>query len=948
MADGAACVSTERTLVEILIDRIDPDLHQPRGLPRDDEPKLREAVADILATLQVEKGEPVNGRGVREPLKVRRNGERFEIIDGERRWHAARLAGLRRALCEILVLSAEEVLEEQLRRHGVELTPLEEARALARLRDEHKLDLAEIAARTGRGVRLVRQRLALLGLVDEVQAALAGGRITLGVALDLATLAPEAQREAIEPIEREHRGGEPVGLERARWHVERRRLHLAGGGFDIADKSLPGGSCLVCPKRTGVQSELFADGIEHKDQCGDLKCFEQKKAITAKEALARVQAMGIPVVTSAAELKKLFVYGGRQVAHDAPAVDLDERCDLVKPPKTEVWNEGRSGGPDKCTESAHAWEGPCVREDEESEEDLPDDRPAAEAGCEAWMECPHCGAWRECDPPAHHRAAPRGWKPPTWREVLGDALSKVQGKAVKAEATLAAQAPDGTVRELVDRKAALRTLVQAGVIEEKVAKTEIREATPKPPGAMEKWQIENEVAEVAAGDARAQIALRAEKKKPDDVKIWRLLASLILCRSQPLDLLEPAAERRRESTAPKGTKPGDELRSWVAAQKDHGPVRGLVFELLTADTYGEDCQLAIACRAFDVDLEALKKTAASEVKRAAKEKAKKAEERAKAAEAKAAKKASKAPAPVVVEDRDTKPAKGSGPACVVCGRTEDRACEGGCAWADTEATICTCCAEVRDGLLDALDRQEWATDDAADILGDMFGEEPWWKVETATKVIEHAKAKGLVRESAGMLQLVPETSDEKPAAAPEPEPAEECPISWEAVASLAKIAGVPCKLDGHGVGPGEISPANVWRTSRKILATIAEAHPKEVARAALLAQYAVAGADCIDVACALLVGERQVHRAGGTKASGWKYSLKNPPLLATEESAADKLVRLAVQAAGEGCSRKAVLLRLKALAPDAPAGDRDAAITAAITAGKLVEKAGVISAAGAP
>ena len=130
MVDGV-CTITERNIVEIAVDAIDRHPTNPRNLPRDDEPKLRLACADILASIEVgPDGEPVTGRGVRDPIIVRRRaGDRFELVDGARRWHAARFTGLRRLLAEIVVLSDEEALAEQLRQHGVELTPLEEATA---------------------------------------------------------------------------------------------------------------------------------------------------------------------------------------------------------------------------------------------------------------------------------------------------------------------------------------------------------------------------------------------------------------------------------------------------------------------------------------------------------------------------------------------------------------------------------------------------------------------------------------------------------------------------------------------------------------------------------------------------------------------------------------------------------------------------------------------------
>jgi len=56
MADGAACTATDRTLVEVLVELIDRHPTNPRNLPREDEPALRLACADIIGTMQVEAG----------------------------------------------------------------------------------------------------------------------------------------------------------------------------------------------------------------------------------------------------------------------------------------------------------------------------------------------------------------------------------------------------------------------------------------------------------------------------------------------------------------------------------------------------------------------------------------------------------------------------------------------------------------------------------------------------------------------------------------------------------------------------------------------------------------------------------------------------------------------------------------------------------------------------
>lgn len=127
--------------------------------------------------------ESVRAQGLVQPVVVRPLGlGRYELVAGERRWRAARQAGLATVPAlvretgdrdSLLVALVENVARE-------DLSPLEEARAYAVLQDEFALPLAEIAERVGRSKPSVSNRLRLLELPDDVLALLERGALAEG------------------------------------------------------------------------------------------------------------------------------------------------------------------------------------------------------------------------------------------------------------------------------------------------------------------------------------------------------------------------------------------------------------------------------------------------------------------------------------------------------------------------------------------------------------------------------------------------------------------------------------------------------------------------------------------------------------------------------------------------------------------------------------------------
>lgn len=145
-----------------------------------------------------ELAESIRQHGVLQPLLVRRQGDTYELIAGERRWRAARLAGLTSVPAVVrsetdndaqLVLGLIENLQR------TDLDPIEEARGLQRLTEDFGLTHDEIAQRIGKHRVSVSQSLRLLNGCAAIQSAVAAGAITAGHARALIALERESAQE---------------------------------------------------------------------------------------------------------------------------------------------------------------------------------------------------------------------------------------------------------------------------------------------------------------------------------------------------------------------------------------------------------------------------------------------------------------------------------------------------------------------------------------------------------------------------------------------------------------------------------------------------------------------------------------------------------------------------------------------------------------------------------
>jgi len=176
---GALLSSSDRTIdlqddpYEIAVELVDAGPAQPRT--NFDEDSL-ERLADSIRS-----------HGVVQPILVRRRGERYELIAGERRWRAAKIAGLSKIPVVVKEIPDEDLLEialiENIQRE--DLNPIEEAQAYKKLIETVGLTQEALAGRLGRDRSYITNYLRLLRLPADIQQLVKQGTLTTGHARTL-------------------------------------------------------------------------------------------------------------------------------------------------------------------------------------------------------------------------------------------------------------------------------------------------------------------------------------------------------------------------------------------------------------------------------------------------------------------------------------------------------------------------------------------------------------------------------------------------------------------------------------------------------------------------------------------------------------------------------------------------------------------------------------------
>lgn len=282
--------------------------------------------AQELRREQLDKGkleelaESIRSVGVAQPILVRplredtiNKGHAFELVAGERRVRAARMAKLVTIPAAVRELTDEQVVELQL----VENLQREDLHELAEAEGYEQLlkigrSVDEIAAKVGKSRGTVYARMKLLALGPPARKAFYQGKIPASIALLLARIPNEKlQAEALKEVSTDSNFNDgPMSVREAQEHIHQNyMLKLSEAPFKPSDADLvpKAGACGVCPKRTGNQPELFGD-VKGADVCTDPACFKQKVLAHSERLISAAKGNGQTIITGP-EAKKIAQHG---------------------------------------------------------------------------------------------------------------------------------------------------------------------------------------------------------------------------------------------------------------------------------------------------------------------------------------------------------------------------------------------------------------------------------------------------------------------------------------------------------------------------------------------------------------------------------------------------------------------------------------------------------------
>jgi len=173
---------TSGEVTELALDMIAPNPEQPR--------------TDIAEDAIAELADSIKKVGLLQPIIVRAHGEGYQIIAGERRWRASRVAGLDRVPVRVMSKTAAESLElaliENLQRK--DLNPIEEARGYRKLLSVSQMTQAELADKVSKSRSTITNGLRLLDLPDEIQELVYQDKMSAGHARAVLSVPDEGAR----------------------------------------------------------------------------------------------------------------------------------------------------------------------------------------------------------------------------------------------------------------------------------------------------------------------------------------------------------------------------------------------------------------------------------------------------------------------------------------------------------------------------------------------------------------------------------------------------------------------------------------------------------------------------------------------------------------------------------------------------------------------------------
>ena len=220
--------------------------------------------------------------GIIQPVTVRKKEDFYEIVCGERRYHASLLAGLLTIPAIVKDYSDEEAMEisilENLQRRDI--SPVEEAVSFGKLMEVRGYTIEELVVKFGKTDKYIRSRLQLRNLLDEISELLVREEITLSIALELSRFCQEIQQE----VYREHLQDDNYSWKKLP-AKDFRRLLENGYSMDLSNYEFDREECRNCRFNSSIY-DLFLDG--NNGICQNMECLRFKQAEFMASETARL------------------------------------------------------------------------------------------------------------------------------------------------------------------------------------------------------------------------------------------------------------------------------------------------------------------------------------------------------------------------------------------------------------------------------------------------------------------------------------------------------------------------------------------------------------------------------------------------------------------------------------------------------------------------------------
>lgn len=291
----------------------------------------------------------------------------FELVAGERRWRAAKIAGLEHMPCIVRELSDVDVLEVQVveNEQRDDVSPLEKAEGYAALVEQHGVSVDDLAVRVGKSTSTIRELLKLRRLPEQARAALEAGTLPASTAGLIARVPSQFHRERValcvvagedwynphqfnDPKVEVNKKGfngnrdAPLSFRDTKALIERCcMVELKGAPFSRHKSGLVEGvvSCEMCPKRVGnlKREEPAAYAGVRADICTDPSCYRLKCEAHAAARLDQARDAGTSLLTPAEADQAFDSYPPYHLKYNASYIELDAPCGYLE--RTKSWRK---------------------------------------------------------------------------------------------------------------------------------------------------------------------------------------------------------------------------------------------------------------------------------------------------------------------------------------------------------------------------------------------------------------------------------------------------------------------------------------------------------------------------------------------------------------------------------------------------------------------------------